>query len=229
MPSIPLTFLFSVVATLVACGAAAPEASESTGPGTSVPSREDALPASYAPSATEGTSGVAIFAGGCFWCVESVYDELPGVSAAVSGYIGGAELSPSYKQVSAGSTGHTEAVRVVFDPTKVTYEQLLEAFWTNIDPAQKNAQFCDRGTQYRSGVFPLDADQRAAAHRTKGEVAERLGVEVATEITDAGVFWTAEAYHQDFHITNAAHYQRYRVGCGRDRRLNEIWGDAAKH
>jgi peptide-methionine (S)-S-oxide reductase len=231
MRSIPSTLLFAAALTLIACGAAGTgDADRETGPGPAVPTaREDALAPSYPAASTDGESSVAIFAGGCFWCMESVFDLTPGVRAAVSGYIGGPELSPTYKQVSSGRTGHTEAVRVVFDPTKVTYDQLLDLFWTNIDPFRKNAQFCDRGSQYRAGIFPLDADQRAAAHRTKAEVTERLGDEVVTEITDAGVFWTAESYHQDFHITNSVHYQRYRLGCGRDRRLEEVWGDAAKH
>ena len=221
------TLLPLIAFTLVACGAAGPEkAPDQGGPGSAVPLAEGlTLAPSYPASAKEGELSVAIFAGGCFWCVESEYDDLPGVQAAISGYIGGPELSPSYSQVSSGATGHTEAVRVVFDPRTVTYEALLALFWKNVDPFRKNAQFCDRGTQYRSGVFPLDADQRAAAHRTKAEIAERFGKDVVTEVTDAGTFWTAEDYHQDFHHTNPAHYKRYRLGCGRDRALQEIWGD----
>ncbi len=223
----PILPFFAVAITLIACAAAGTSDSAPAAPGTAVPTVSDeGLAPSYPPSATEGERGVAIFAGGCFWCVESEYDDLPGVFAAVSGYIGGPETAPTYKQVASGATGHTEAVRVVFDPSVVTYEQLLDRFWKNHDPFRADAQFCDRGTQYRPGIFPLDADQREAAHRTKGEVAKRFGEDVVTEITDAGVFWTAEDYHQDFHHKNPGHYLRYRMGCGRDKRLKEIWGSS---
>lgn len=217
--------------TLIACAAGTAESKDEAGPGEAVPSKIDAGPLapSYPASATEGDHGVAIFAGGCFWCVESEYDDFPGVVAAISGYIGGPETSPTYKEVASGATGHTEAVRIVFDPAVVTFDQLLDRFWKNHDPFRKNAQFCDRGTQYRPGIFPLDAEQRAAAHLTKGEVAAKFGEEVATEITDAGTFWTAEEYHQDFHVKQPAHYRRYRAGCGRDKRLKAIWGDQAGH
>ncbi len=217
--------LFAVTITLIAC-AAAGTAESDPGPGEAVPAvSESGLAASYAPSATDGEHGVAIFAGGCFWCVESEYDDLEGVVAAISGYIGGPEKPPAYKQVASGGTGHTEAVRVVFDPSVVTYEQLLNRFWRNHDPFRADAQFCDRGKQYRPGIFPLSADQREAAHRTKAEVAQRFGRDVVTEVTDAGVFWTAEEYHQDFHHKHPAHYLRYRMGCGRDKRLAEIWAE----
>ena len=146
------------------------------------------------------------------------------MTAAVSGYIGGPETNPAYKDVARGKTGHTEAVRVVFDPAVVTYEVLLDLFWKNHDPFRADAQFCDRGTQYRPGIFPLNADQREAAHRTKAKWAEKFGKAVVTEVTDAGVFWTAEDYHQDYHVKNPGHYLRYRLGCGRDARLKELWG-----
>lgn len=221
--------LFAATLILIACAAAGTAETKDgeTGPGTAMPTAsESALPTSFAPAALDDKNGVAIFAGGCFWCVESEYDDLPGVVAAISGYIGGPELNPAYKQVAAGKTGHTEAVRIVFDPAVVTYAQLLDLFWKNHDPFRKNAQFCDRGTQYRPGIFPLNAAQRELAHRTKGEVAERFGEDVVTEVTDAGVFWTAEDYHQDFHHKNPSHYQRYRMGCGRDARLKELWSES---
>ena len=215
------SLLFAAALVLTACGAADAGSSEKAEPGTKAKS---SLPASYAPSATQGEHGVAIFAGGCFWCVESEYDDLPGVVAAVSGYIGGPEEAPTYKDVARGKTGHTEAVRVVFDPAVVTYDALLDLFWKNHDPFRADAQFCDRGTQYRPGIFPLSADQRESAHRTKAKWAETFGKPIVTEVTDAGVFWTAEEYHQDFHHKNPGHYLRYRLGCGRDARLKEVWG-----
>jgi peptide-methionine (S)-S-oxide reductase len=181
------------------------------------------------PSVTDGAHQVAIFAGGCFWCVESAFDDLKGVKSADSGYVGGPERGSTYQEVSGGKTGHTEAVRVVFDPKVVPYTQLLDVFWHNIDPGQSNGQFCDRGTQYRSGLFPLDAAQRRAAEFSKAAVGEKLGKAPVTEITDATTFWVAEGYHQDYHRTNSEHYLRYRLGCGRDARLREIWGAEAGH
>ncbi len=177
-----------------------------------------------APPLKEGQAE-AVFAGGCFWCVESEYDDLPGVISAESGYIGGKETGPTYESVSYGRTGHTEAVRVVYDPKKTDYATLLDVFWHNIDPTQSNGQFCDKGRQYRTGVFYVDPEQRKLAEATSKIVAERLGAPVVTEVTKAGTFWLAEEYHQDYHHKNSAHYQRYRLGCGRDRRLQQLWGE----
>lgn len=185
--------------------------------------------AGVAPAATEGERGVALFAGGCFWCVESAFDDLPGVVAAVSGYAGGASSAPTYKEVSSGGTGHAEVVRVVFDPAKVDYPRLLEVFWHNIDPLQDDGQFCDRGTQYRSEIFALSKEQRAQAQQSAIAVAERLGKPVVTRISDGATFWPAEEYHQDFHEKNPTRYLSYRTGCGRDRRLKELWGADAGH
>ncbi|MEM9196096.1 MAG: peptide-methionine (S)-S-oxide reductase MsrA [Myxococcota bacterium] len=180
-----------------------------------------ALPA----TASEGTA-VAIFAGGCFWCMEKPFEERDGVSEAVSGYIGGTEENPTYGEVSSGGTGHTEAVRVVYDPSRIRYEELLHIFWRNIDPTQRNGQFCDRGTQYRSGIFPLNAAQRTAAEASLREVSEEIEGEIVTEITDATTFYRAEDYHQDYYRENPLRYQTYRAGCGRDRRLYELWGES---
>jgi len=179
----------------------------------------------FPPSAVEGDKGVAVFAGGCFWCVESEFDDVAGVQSAVSGYTGGSEQNPTYGKVSSKLTGHAEAVRVVYDPNVVTYAELLDLFWRNIDPFQANGQFCDLGKPYRSGVFFQDETQKALAESTRDEVAARFGKDVVTEVTQGETFWLAEEYHQDFHRKNPAHYQRYRKGCGRDRRLTELWGD----
>ncbi|HSE04949.1 MAG TPA: peptide-methionine (S)-S-oxide reductase MsrA [Methylomirabilota bacterium] len=170
----------------------------------------------------------ATFAGGCFWCMEPPFDKLDGVLSTTSGYIGGRTANPTYEQVSAGTTGHTEAVEVVYDPRKVTYAQLLEVFWRNIDPLTANAQFCDAGSQYRAGIFAHDETQRRLAEESKRAVAQRLGKPIVTEITQAPRFWPAEEYHQDYYRKNPVRYNLYRAGCGRDRRLEAIWGPAAK-
>ena len=171
----------------------------------------------------------AIFAGGCFWCVESAFQDLPGVVAAVSGYIGGPEQAPTYKQVAGHRTGHLEAVRVVYDPAAVTYEALLGVFWRNIDPTQPDGQFCDRGEQYRSAIFPIDDAQREAAEASRAAIAGKLGVALDTRVLSSAPFWEAEEYHQDFYLKNPVRYQSYRLGCGRDRRLEQIWGEAPGH
>lgn len=190
------------------------------------------------PGEAEGTQpadpprsglAVAVFAGGCFWCMEHPFERLDGVGEAVSGYAGGRERAPTYAQVSAGRTGHLEAVRVVYDPERVSYEQLLEVFWHNVDPTQDDGQFCDRGAHYRSAIFVSSPEERRLAEESKRRVAARLGRRVVTEIRNAGAFWVAEAYHQDYYRTNAARYQSYRQGCGRDAHLRELWGEDAGH
>lgn len=178
------------------------------------------------PLQAEQDHAVAIFAGGCFWCMEPPYDKLDGVSSTTSGYIGGKERNPSYKQVSRGRTGHTEAVKVVFDPNKISYQQLLDVFWVNIDPTVKNRQFCDRGAHYRSGIFYLGEEQKALAEASLKPVKAKFG-RVYTEITEAGEFWEAEGYHQDYYLKNPIRYKYYRTGCGRDQRLRQLWGDKA--
>lgn len=167
----------------------------------------------------------AIFAGGCFWCVEADFEKLPGVIKAESGYIGGSVANPTYEQVSAGSTGHTEAARISYDPTKVSYQQLLDYFWRNIDPTVKDRQFCDVGAQYRSGIFYQDEAEHRAAQASK-DALQKSGrlANVYTEITPAGRFYPAEEYHQDYYKKNPIRYKFYRLNCGRDNRLTELWG-----
>ncbi|MGH7398129.1 MAG: peptide-methionine (S)-S-oxide reductase MsrA [Candidatus Rokuibacteriota bacterium] len=170
----------------------------------------------------------ATFAGGCFWCMEPPFDKLAGVVSTTSGYTGGRTANPTYEQVSSGRTGHTEAVEVVYDPRKVTYAQLLEVFWRNIDPLTANAQFCDAGSQYRAGIFVHDETQRRMAEESKRAVAQRLEKPIVTEVVAAAKFWPAEEYHQDYYKKNPVRYHFYRTGCGRDQRLEAIWGPAGK-
>jgi len=169
----------------------------------------------------------AIFAGGCFWCVEEAFDKVPGVVATTSGYTGGGVQNPTYEQVSAGGTGHYESVKVDYDDSRVSYDQLLAAFWRNIDPLDARGQFCDKGSQYLSAIFVATPEEEAAAKASKSKVAARLGRSVQTRILPAQTFWPAEGYHQNFHITNSARYKFYKLGCGRAQRLREIWGDPA--
>lgn len=171
----------------------------------------------------------ATFGAGCFWCIEKDFEKLDGVTEVISGYAGGHVDNPSYRQVSSGSTGHTEVVRVVFDPKKITYARLLEYFWHNVDPTVENRQFCDVGSQYRSAIFAHDAAQKAAAEKSKTAVAAELKVPIFTEVNDLKGFWAAEEYHQDFYKKKPGHYGRYRLGCGRDARLKKIWGEKAGH
>ncbi|HYR45644.1 MAG TPA: peptide-methionine (S)-S-oxide reductase MsrA [Thermoanaerobaculia bacterium] len=171
----------------------------------------------------------AIFAGGCFWCEETAFEGLPGVFSVVSGYTGGQTKNPTYEQVSSGGTGHAESVEVTYDPGKISYEKLLEVFWHNVDPFQKDAQFCDHGTQYRSAIFYRDVAQQKAAEESKRKLEEqpRFKGKIVTQIVAASTFYPAEEYHQDFYKKNPARYNSYRQGCGRDARLKEIWGAAA--
>jgi peptide-methionine (S)-S-oxide reductase len=192
------------------------------------PSRAETFGTAAGPPPT-GLS-VATFAGGCFWCMEPPFDALDGVVSTTSGYTGGGIARPSYGQVSAGGTGHLEAVRVIFDPAKVPYRRLLEVFWRNVDPLDGGGQFCDRGGQYRTAIFVHDAGQRRLAEASKAALAaeDRLnGRRIATEILDAAAFWPAEEYHQDYYRTNPVRYRLYRWNCGRDARLREVWGAGA--
>lgn len=178
-----------------------------------------------APLAIPGGAATAIFAGGCFWCTESDFEKLPGVISAESGYTAGQTVNPSYEQVSAGGTGHTEAVRVIYDPVKVSYPQLLEYFWRTIDPTVKDRQFCDSGTQYRSGIYFQNEAERKAAEDSRSAVLKEGKVkQIHTEIQMAKVFYPAEEYHQDYYKKNPVRYAYYRRGCGRDARLEQIWG-----
>ena len=171
-------------------------------------------------------SAAAVFAGGCFWCMEPPFDKLDGVISTTSGYIGGKKDYPTYEQIGTGLTGHTEAVQVVYDQKRVTYARLLEVFWRNIDPTVRNAQFCDHGPQYRSGIFYLDEEQKrlAEASRAALEKSKPFKAEIVTEITRATTFWPAEDYHQDYYLKNPLRYKYYRGSCGRDARLTELWG-----
>jgi len=171
-------------------------------------------------------SAAAIFAGGCFWCVEADFDKLPGVLETESGYAGGKLKDPTYEQVSAGGTGHAEVVRVTYDPKKVTYEQLLDYFWRHVDPTVKDRQFCDVGSQYRTAIYTLDEAQQRAAQASKAAL-EKSGrfAAIHTEIAPAGTFYPAEEYHQDYYKKNPLRYRFYRASCGRDARVKEVWGD----
>ena len=172
---------------------------------------------------------VATFAGGCFWCTEADFDKVPGVISTTSGFIGGTVANPSYQQVTSGTTGHTEAVEIVFDPGKVTYQQLLDVFWRNHDPLAKDRQFCDRGDMYRPGIFVHSEAQRALAEASKKQAQSRFSPRVVhTEITRASAFYKAEDYHQDYHEKNPVRYKLYRFNCGRDQRLEELWGTSDK-
>ena len=179
---------------------------------------------------TQENRAIATFAGGCFWCVESDFDKVPGVVSTISGYIGGKVDNPTYNQVSAGGTGHTEAVEIAYDPAKVSYQKLLDVFWRNHDPLAKDRQFCDRGDQYRPAIFYHDEEQRKLAEASKKAVQEKFAPRVVhTEIVKAGTFTKAEDYHQDYYKKNPVRYKFYRYNCGRDQRLEELWGKADKN
>jgi len=166
----------------------------------------------------------ATFAGGCFWCTESDLQKVPGVIDVVSGYSGGAVKSPSYEQVSGGGTGHRESVEVTYDPKKLSYEKLLDAFWHDVDPFDGDGQFCDKGPQYTSAIFYHDAQQKAAAEASKAAWEKHFGKKIVTEILPAGPFYKAEEYHQDYAKKNPLRYHFYRFNCGRDQRLETVWG-----
>ena len=182
-----------------------------------------------APTASAPATAKATFAGGCFWCVEADFDKIGGVISTTSGYIGGTVANPTYEQVSAKSTGHAEAVEIVYDPRKVTYERLLEYFWHTTDPTAKDRQFCDAGTPYRHAIFANGADQLAAAKASRAalEKSKPFKEPIVTEIVLATAFYPAEGYHQDYYQKNPVRYKYYRNGCGRDARLKQLWGDLA--
>jgi peptide-methionine (S)-S-oxide reductase len=167
----------------------------------------------------------AVFAGGCFWCIEKDFEKLPGVIEVTSGYTAGKTTKPSYEAVSAGQTGHTEAVRVVYDPRKVSYQQLVDYFWRHIDPTVKDRQFCDVGSQYRTGIYWQNEAERKVAEGSREALVKsgRFPV-IHTEIAAASTFWPAEAYHQDYYKKNPVRYNYYRTSCGRDARVQELWG-----
>ena len=169
----------------------------------------------------------AIFAGGCFWCVESDFDKVPGVTATISGYTGGNTEGPTYKEVTAGGTGHFEAVEISYDPAVVTYEALLNAFWHSVDPTDAGGQFCDRGQSYQTAVFVTSEEQRSVAEASRNTAQEMLDIPIVTPIFDAGQFYPAEDYHQNYYQENPLRYRYYRWGCGRDKRVKELWGEHA--
>lgn len=177
-----------------------------------------------------GPRAVAVFAGGCFWCVEADFEKLDGVIEAVSGYTGGSVSNPTYKQVTYGDTGHIEAVQVTYDPTVISYEELVAYYFRTIDPTDADGQFCDKGPSYRTAVFVANADQREIAEAEIAEINESgvLDRPVVTKVKSLGAFWEAEDYHQDYYIKSASRYQLYRNACGRDKKLDQIWGKARK-
>jgi peptide-methionine (S)-S-oxide reductase len=177
-----------------------------------------------------GPTMTAVFAGGCFWCTESDFDKVDGVVSTTSGYIGGKVANPTYEQVSAGRTGHAEAVQVVYDPARVSYEKLVEYYWRTIDPTVKDRQFCDIGSQYRPEIFTFNDEQQRIALASKAalEKTKPFAAPIAVEVTPATTFYPAEDYHQDYYKRNPVRYAFYRNGCGRDQRLEELWGKKAK-
>jgi peptide-methionine (S)-S-oxide reductase len=217
MRSTPVRLLSGTLATaavVLAAGAFLPRGSRAAAAAT------PARPYAFA-------TDTAVFAGGCFWSMEKAFEHVPGVVSATSGYAGGTVANPAYEDVGTGRTGHAESVQVVFDPARTNYSKLLDVYWHNTDPISTNGQFCDHGPEYRTIVFVKGAEQRRLALATKAVVQRRFRQPVTTQIVAATPFYAAEAYHQDFAERNAAHYNAYRVGCGRDRRLRELWGDAA--
>ncbi|HUL96580.1 MAG TPA: peptide-methionine (S)-S-oxide reductase MsrA [Usitatibacter sp.] len=190
-----------------------------------------AAPLLAAPSGAPPGQAVAIFAGGCFWCMQGPFDDLPGVSKTIAGYTGGRTVNPTYYDVSSGTTGHAESVEVIYDPSKVTYEKLLDVYWHNVDPTVKDQQFCDHGTQYRTAIFYTDEAQRRAAEESKAALdrSKPFKEPIVTQIAMAGAFYPAEEYHQDYYKKNPVKYHVYRTGCGRDARLKQLWGDKAGH
>ncbi|MBK8231498.1 MAG: bifunctional methionine sulfoxide reductase B/A protein [Candidatus Eisenbacteria bacterium] len=190
------------------------------------PGNAERLQTGSAPAAATAS---AIFAAGCFWCIETSYEGRPGIRAVVSGYTGGSKENPTYEEVGGGGTGHAEAVRIEYDPAQMTYAQLLDIFWHNIDPTQENGQFCDHGRQYRSAIFYQNEEEHRLAEETKADLAAHADLPgpIVTEIVAASTFYPAEEYHQDFFRKDPLRYQGYRLGCGRDARLKKLWGEKA--
>ncbi len=214
------------VVAIALCGAIA--SCSNSGPALGEPTQS---PPQIRTQSSAPGSAKATFAGGCFWCMEQPFDQLPGVISTTSGYTGGTQPNPTYKQVSSGTTGHTESVRVEYNPAQVSYETLLQTYWHNIDPLDAKGQFCDKGNQYRSAIFYETPKQKKLAQTSK-QALEKSGQfqqPIATEIVAASTFYPAEDYHQNFYQTHTAKYKFYRLGCGRDRRLQQVWGDAAGH
>ena len=180
------------------------------------------------PHMARAETKTAVFAGGCFWCMESDFEDHKGISKVVSGYTGGHTVNPTYEEVSSGATGHFESVQVSYDPAVVTYPELLTVFWQNVDPFDAEGQFCDKGSQYHAAIFYGDDEEKKAAEESLAKVEKKFGQPVQTLLKPASTFYPAEDYHQDYHTKNAFHYQMYRSGCGRDARTKEIWGGDKK-
>ncbi len=190
-------------------------------------SAAEAAAAGSSKNAERSAVALATFAGGCFWCMEPPYDRLPGVISTLSGYTGGHLVNPTYHQVGKGDSGHYEAVQITYDPALVSYETLLRVFWRNIDPLDKGGQFCDRGDSYRTAVFFHDAGQEALALTSRADVADRFDATIVTPLIEASTFYPAEDYHQDYYEKNPIRYKFYRRSCGRDDRLEQVWGEEA--
>ena len=184
------------------------------------------VPILLAAMTTSADEATAVFAGGCFWCMEPPYDKLPGVLDTTSGYSGGHTRNPTYEQVTAGGTGHYESVRVTYDPDRISYDELLAVFWRNIDPFDGRGQFCDRGSSYRAAVFYGSEAERELAEAARADIEMRLGRSVVTDLLPAAPFYPAEGYHQNYYTENPLRYRYYRYRCGRDERLRQVWGDA---
>jgi peptide-methionine (S)-S-oxide reductase len=184
--------------------------------------------AQQAAVAATSTTRTAVFAGGCFWCMEKPFDALPGVTSTTAGYSGGRTVNPSYEEVSSGGTGHIEVVQITYDAARVSYAKLLDVFWRNVDPFDGGGQFCDRGSQYRAAVFVANEEERRAAAASKLALEQRFGRKLATTIESAAPFYAAEDYHQNYYEKNPLRYRYYRGGCGRDRRLEAVWGAEAR-
>jgi peptide-methionine (S)-S-oxide reductase len=220
MPARHAVRSFAPVALAVALAAPAPAASSPAPP-------KAATRPAVTPAATPARTEVATFAGGCFWCVETQFEGRPGVLSVVSGYTGGHKATPTYEEVGRHVTGHLEAVEIRFDPARVSYAALLDLFWHGVDPTQTDGQFCDIGDSYRTAIFVHGPEQRRLAEASKRRIAAELKKPVVTPIRDAGPFWRAEEYHQDFWKKDWERYHSYREGCGRDRRLRALWGAKA--
>lgn len=224
-PLVPTALL--LVLALAGCGARGGTSGEAG----AAAARSEKSPDKSGVRAPKPGEGVATFAGGCFWCMEAPFEKLDGVNAVISGYMGGKEVDPTYEDVGHGRTGHAESVQILYDPEAITYERLLEVYWHNVDPTTDDRQFCDRGRQYRPAIFWQDERQKSLAEASLETIRETktFDAPIVVEITQAGPFYPAEDYHQDFYRKNPVRYQTYRAGCGRDARLRQLWGDAAGH
>ncbi len=224
--------LLVVVAALIAMARSTREAAPRMAAGPRQPGSEPPATAPRRPSGPEVPARLdrptAIFAGGCFWCMEEAFEKVPGVVSAVSGYTGGHMKNPSYEAVSSGGTGHAEAVQVTYDPARVSYEALLQTFWKNVDPTTSNRQFCDVGEQYRAVIFVSDETQKRLAEESKREIERTKTFKdpIVTEIRPASAFYPAEDYHQDYYKKNPTRYKFYKFNCGRAQRLEDLWGKA---